>query len=151
VSHLQVPDAVGEIAGWRAWKVISLGRTVWLGSVVSDAAWPRDRYFVATCAGNTEDEHGVPVESCGCGIYAARDRDLLLEMAYGHYEDSDDVRVIGEVALSGKVIVATRGYRAARARQAIVRRTSRLAPRPTTRGLRGPSRAGVLAGLSERR
>ncbi|MFN2490383.1 MAG: hypothetical protein ABR529_11725 [Actinomycetota bacterium] len=77
--------------------------------------WPSRGYYVAECP-DAADDHVAPDEHCTCGIYAARDRKHLSEMAYGLYYHPDDVRVIGEVALAGKVIIATRGYRAERAR-----------------------------------
>jgi hypothetical protein len=37
-------------------------------------------------------------------------------MGYNEYLDPDDPTILGEVALAGKVIVGTKGYRASRAR-----------------------------------
>jgi hypothetical protein len=119
MNDFQIPDLVGEIVGYRAWGVTRVGRIARLTSVIQQAGiWPTNRMLLAKCPGSSDGDQGhvVPDEACSCGIYAARDRDHLLELGYGQYQDPDDIRVFGEVALSGKVILAEKGYRAARAR-----------------------------------
>ncbi len=116
MSNLGVPDAIGPIIGWRAWRVERIANVAILQSVVYDEVpWPPRRYLVATCPGEDESDHVVPEENCTCGIYAARDRPTLIDMRYGDYGPAD-IKVIGEVGLSGKVIVGQYGYRASKAR-----------------------------------
>jgi hypothetical protein len=119
MNNLQTPDLVQEIVGYRAWGVTHVGRIARLTSVIQpESIWPTNRMLLAKCPSNpdADEGHPVPNERCSCGIYAAIDRDHLLELGYGQYQDPSDVRVFGEVALSGKVILAEKGYRAAKAR-----------------------------------
>ena len=116
MDDLGVPDVLGPIIGWRAWRVERVSHVAILQSVVYDRVpWPPRRYLVATCPEEDESDHVVPEEECSCGIYAARDRSTLVGMRYGNYGPTD-LKVIGEVGLSGKVIVGKYGYRAAKAR-----------------------------------
>ena len=50
-------------------------------------------------------EHDAPLESCSCGIYAAKDLETLQHVSGGG-------PVVGEVFLWGKVIPGEKGYRA---------------------------------------
>jgi hypothetical protein len=117
MAGLEVPDVVGPIFGWRAWRVERVGDIARLRSVVFDGTlWPPRRYLVAACPDEGSD-HVVPEEDCSCGIYATKDRSALADMSYGRYTQ-DSLRVLGEVALSGKVIVGEFGYRATKGRPA---------------------------------
>ena len=117
-----MPDLVGELIGWRAWTVERVGPVIRLCSVIRRElnVWPVDRFMVATCeARRSSDDHGdIPGTECSCGIYAARDRDSLLELEYGSFLSTADadMRVMGEVALSGLVVPGEWGWRSARAR-----------------------------------
>jgi hypothetical protein len=51
------------------------------------------------------DEHEAPLESCSCGIHAAKDLETLQRVSGGG-------PVVGEVYLWGKVIPGENGYRA---------------------------------------
>jgi hypothetical protein len=116
VSETLIPE---EIVGWRAWGV-----KLWqlhgpaLYSLYQVTRWPTDAWLYAECArrldGSAAHKGGPPHDGCSCGIYAARDREHLDEQGYA--EDSMYLRVIGEVGLAGRVVVCSRGYRAARAR-----------------------------------
>ncbi len=115
-SPFVVPDVVGEIIGFRAWYVVRLGKTTTrLYSLMSRTKWPTDDFFTASCLYGHEHPEGVPSESCTCGIYVARDRTHLVSLGYNAYDD-ESKRVVGEVAISGKIRVATNGYRAEKAR-----------------------------------
>jgi hypothetical protein len=118
VNDVRVPDSIEPIIGWRAWRIEWVGDELRLMSVTGSVLWPRG-WFVATCVRHERsDKHqrNIPVETCSCGIYAARDRSHLLRMGYNHYVDLDDPTILGQVALAGKVIVGTKGYRASHAR-----------------------------------
>ena len=123
---LRVPDVLGEIIAWRAWELVGTEQTPRLASVTAlriwktvdgepMAIWPTDRFFLARCPnGHVE---GVPVESCSCGLYAAKDMQQLIRLGYGAYgADWQMNKIVGQVALSGKVIEGTQGWRAERGR-----------------------------------
>lgn len=111
----RAPDVAGEIAAFRAWKVEQFyGLPPRLTSLFDpEPVWPHDAWMVATCGSCGDD---VPGEKCSCGIYAARDRLHLVRQCYNRSENDGEIRVIGEVGLAGKVIVAERGWRAEKAR-----------------------------------
>lgn len=120
----QRPDdremVAGEVIGWRAWEVHRLGKLIRLGSVTHSAHWPVADYVYAECNGQRECQFSsdgrVPGEDCSCGLYAARDYEHLTKgLPYAAYDDRAP-RIIGEVAMSGKVIVGTQGWKAERAR-----------------------------------
>lgn len=118
----------GEVIGWRAWEVHRLGKLLRLGSVSHNAHWPIADYVYAECNGKREcyssSDGRVPGEECSCGLYAARDFDHLTkglpyaDYSYGNGGAGDNIKIIGEVAMSGKVIVGTQGWKAEKARVA---------------------------------
>jgi hypothetical protein len=117
-KEIEIPDMVGEIIGWRAWRVnvMSLdGQSVRLQSVTKRTAWLPNQWLHAKCEVGRHPDAKVPVKSCSCGIYAAKHRPHLTGMHYHVYE-IDSTVVIGEVALAGKVVPGTQGWRAEKAR-----------------------------------
>jgi hypothetical protein len=123
-----VPDAIEPIVGWRCWSLTDAGQ---LESLVpfGDRLWLPGERKEATCfppipstlgeASGTEcaeldpdlgdadflRQHHAPLESCSCGIHAAKDLETLqLALLSGP--------VVGEVYLWGKVIPGEDGYRA---------------------------------------
>lgn len=121
---VRVPDVVGEVIGWRAWELVGTDETPRLMSVNAmarfpnsphEAIWPTARYFLARCPnGHIE---GLPVESCMCGLYAAKSMEQLVSLGYGAYGTNGLVdKVVGQVAFSGKVIEGSQGWRAERGR-----------------------------------
>jgi hypothetical protein len=134
---LRVPDLAEPVIGWRYWR-LDRGRDR-LASLTGRAEpWPAGSAFEAACrfarrdrsdsryqvvGGFERASHGAPEEGCTCGIYATRDlKTLRSKMLFGL-----GLMVVGEVALWGKVISATRGYRAQFAyprRLYVVQRTS---------------------------
>jgi hypothetical protein len=117
-----VPDLVEPVVGWRYWR-LDRGRTRLASLTAHAEVWPVGRTFGAACrfarrdrsdaryqvvGGFERARHGAPEEGCTCGIYAARDlKTLRSKMLFGL-----GLMVVGEVSLWGKVISATRGYRA---------------------------------------
>jgi hypothetical protein len=99
-----IPDVAGIITGWRAWHVTTDGL---LESLSQDHVWTPREATVATCG----KRHPVPHEKCMCGLYAARTLDHLAGMGYNGY-GADHFAIVGEVAMWGKVIVGTQGWRA---------------------------------------
>lgn len=117
-KEIEVPDMVGEIMGWRAWRVVPMtsdGKHVRLKSVTNGTVWPTDDWLHATCAVRNHKGEKTPAKFCSCGIYAAKDRPHLTGMHYHVYGIDMNV-VIGEVAMAGKVIPGTQGWRAEKAR-----------------------------------
>jgi hypothetical protein len=115
---VSAPDAVTPVVGWRYWKVTSGG----LASLNVDGGyWPPQAPHDAKCrVGPLAVSHAadvVPHESCGCGIYAARDLETLKQLVYPFLDPLFRRRriAVGEVMLWGRVIEGSRGYRAQRA------------------------------------
>lgn len=109
-----VPDAIGEVFGWRAWIVHGEGNEVRLGSVThSKYRWPPKTFMLAECPMHGIED--IPAQNHSCGLYAAKTREHLLSMTYHRYDEVENV-IIGEVAMSGRVIPGTQGWRAQRGR-----------------------------------
>jgi hypothetical protein len=127
--------------GFRVWRfdrarlaVCSLnapaGRASWMASALAnpEGGWPHDRPLVAVCRrGKAHEDHlpgcdpatceehdPVPGVTCSCGIYVAKDVNVI-----SHYL-CRDAPVLGLVEAGGRVISAERGYRARYARVAAV-------------------------------
>jgi hypothetical protein len=106
------------------------GRATWIASALArpTGGWPHDRPLAAECRrGGPHEDHGpgcdpatckdhdpLPGVNCSCGIYAAKDVDVV-----SHYLRRD-APVLGLVELGGRVISAEQGYRARYARVAAV-------------------------------
>jgi hypothetical protein len=101
-----VPDLAEEYVGWRAWVVVEGPR---LASLPGTPIWEPGQALEAECGRH----HEPPGENCSCGIYAAKSRDRLGEMRYGHYDLWKNlVVVVGEISLWGGVVPAEWGFRA---------------------------------------
>lgn len=123
VEHEVVED---EVLGWRAWDVFNgLPKLPRLGSVSHKYVWPTDHYTVATCGGHNfcelSSDGRVPGERHSCGIYSARDFEhLTRHLPYAQYRAATGggvhTKVIGQIAMAGKVIEGTQGWKAEKAR-----------------------------------
>src|SRR5215831_10824223 len=85
LDGLVVPDLVGEVVGWRAWRVIGTRKLPILSSVVRrNMVWHPDRWTHALCGTDRVCRKGGPVpgERCTCGMYAAATRRQLVELGY---------------------------------------------------------------------
>ncbi len=102
-NRLVVPDRVGAEVGWRAWAIETRGDEILLSSVTRAEVWPARERMEASC----RIGHEPPAKSCGCGLYAASTLEHLQGMDYHRHE-----AVIGQVALWGRVIAGTLGWRA---------------------------------------
>jgi hypothetical protein len=98
--------------GWRVWCVQETASGLRLASVVHDAAWPRGTDLVALC---DLVEHVAPDVECTCGIHAAREPAPLWTYLHGRDEPATVARVLGQVALWGRVVEHEHGWRAERA------------------------------------
>lgn len=116
---LIVPDQVAVEYGWRAWgvrkKETDAGLTL-LQSINGGKHgqpelpfWQPRVPMEAVC----KHDHEVPTEQCKCGLYSAKTLDHLMTMHhYYNYDPARMFKVIGKVALWGKVIEGTQGWRA---------------------------------------
>jgi len=123
MSEIVVPDVLGEIVGWRAWRVVGNPKFPLLGSVShTSTLWHPDRWTLATCGGADTCHRAVgadrriPGESCTCGMYAAKSREQLVSLGYNREADPLHPVFIGEVGLVGKVIPGKQGWRAEKGR-----------------------------------
>lgn len=145
-----VPDAIEPIVGWRYWSLnggrlgsLVQGRdTPWRVGVRKEAkccspfSTLREASETELEASETETtaelppeledveflrEHQAPLESCWCGIHAAKDLDTLRKVA-------GPGPIVGEVYLWGKVIPGELGYRAQYAYPKSLRVVSKGAP-----------------------
>jgi hypothetical protein len=117
--NFRAPDLVGHMEGWRAWNVSAqlprFGTAPKLYSVThSSYYWQPRKLSRAICS---QDPSHVPGEKCGCGFYAAKDLDHLLTLGYSNYdaEASGQFCVVGQLAMWGKVIEGSQGWRAEKA------------------------------------
>jgi hypothetical protein len=117
-----VPDVIGEVIGWRVWRVLHPSdekkirlQSLGAGGAQHSAIWTPGKIMEAFCS----QPHTPPQEKCSCGFYAAITREHLMSMHYHSgfdYDTRTDVLVVGEVAMQGKVIPGTLGWRAQRVR-----------------------------------
>lgn len=121
-----IPDAIEPIRAWRYWRVgpsglTSFNRTVWdrmeLDAECTKGFSKRGLTIVSfgdkpIPAESAVERHSAPHEDCRCGIYGAKDLDTLKSITC----PPENVFVVGEVDLYGKVIPGKMGYRAEKAR-----------------------------------
>jgi hypothetical protein len=109
------------ILGWRAWVVTETAEGLRLGSVLYDEVWTPRTTALATCR-RREDffaeplpPHPTPSADCSCGFHAARDAADALSYLRGRNEPATLCRILGEVALWGRLVETQAGWRAAAA------------------------------------
>jgi hypothetical protein len=104
--------------GWRAWVVTETAGGLRLGSVLHDEIWTPATTALATCRRREElfadppPQHPAPTLECGCGFHAARDPADALPYLRGRDEPATVCRILGEVALWGRLVETEVGYRA---------------------------------------
>lgn len=103
---------IGEVIGWRAWRVVEDDGEARLASVLYEDLWPDGEPLVAHCVHG----HEAPDFECACGIYAAKRRELALPYRIGRDDSRTIGRVLGLVCLSGDVVEHRDGWRASHAR-----------------------------------
>jgi hypothetical protein len=122
---VSAPDYAEALIGWRVWCVVRRGAELRLGSVIQDDVWPIGTPFVARCRAHEPpanrsllrepERHVVPAADCTCGIYAAREPAGAWTYLRGRDDARTVTRVIGRVALWGRVVEHEDGWRAERA------------------------------------
>ncbi len=90
--------------GWRVWCVRETASGLQLASVVHDADWPVGGELTACCV---DGDHG---------IHAARDPAAIWSYLRGRDDPDVIARVLGRVALTGRVVEHEHGWRGERAR-----------------------------------
>lgn len=128
-GKVRVPDFPQTVLTFRVWgfdrtrlMLRSLnappGRAAWVASVFAspEGGWAHDDLLAATCRRGSQhgEDDPVPAKDCRCGIYGARDLNVV-----GRYL-RHDAPVLGVVELGGRVIPAEQGYRAQYARVAAI-------------------------------
>lgn len=119
------PDYAGHILGWRSWLVVRAGSRIRLSSVVHDAIWEPRQELVSECLASSRPllswrrslrSHVAPDAGCACGIYGGREPAVASQyLELGRARWRVVWRVIGLVALWGRVLECERGWRAERA------------------------------------
>ena len=103
----QVPDFAGPFTGWRIWSIEDgYLHSVWGHRTMP---WRPSEPAVAECA----HEHRPADLACSCGLYALATPAGVVESlrTYLNYPGARDF-LVGRVALWGKVVEGTRGFRA---------------------------------------
>jgi hypothetical protein len=112
----RVPDCVEAVVGWRSWVATRDGDAVRLCSPLYGTVWPVGREAVAACSQPALPGHLAPSERCNCGIYAGGSVADATRLDPPGTIGASPVpqRVIGRVALWGKVVECDGGWRAER-------------------------------------
>lgn len=113
------PEAEHEtepILGWRAWRLRLLDAGLRIAPTTPRSAWQPGVAIHAACSGSHTREymvynpelaelHRSPEPGCTCGVHAIKDPARLAR-------SGRSAAVVGRVALWGRVIEHTKGYRA---------------------------------------
>jgi hypothetical protein len=108
-QEFRVPDAVEPIIGWRAWALIGGGGSgPRLSSIGYPCMWLPGEALAAECL-RVSRCMPMPGEECDCGVHALNDLDAVIENIPRPLWPP---LVLGRVALWGRVIAGSRGWRA---------------------------------------
>jgi hypothetical protein len=110
---VRAPDYAEALIGWRVWCVVRTREGIRLASVIKDDVWPESAELVARCL--VDATHAAPVQSCSCGVYAAREPATVWTYLRGRDEPGTIGRVLGRVLLWGRVVEHEHGWRASHA------------------------------------
>lgn len=117
MNGITIPDMSHYIVAWRAWVVPSWCpppppqlrppglRPPGLRSLCTDTWWPYKQAVEAAC--RKGEIHAAPTYSCQCGFWGINDLGALITASVGFC-----ATVLGRVALWGRVVEHTLGYRA---------------------------------------
>ena len=107
---LPVPDRVEPITAWRAWKVFNDAGSWKLKAVGMTGVWEPRKAMEAIC-GASKEKHPAPGYGCECGLWSFTTLDDLVPAL----ENYTDLKVIGKVAVWGRVIECEHGFRSSHA------------------------------------
>jgi hypothetical protein len=109
------PDFIEPVLGWRVWLVVEDLGVLRLASVLYPTVWQPRHEMTARCelAPHARGFHRPPHGECSCGLYAAAALTDAVSYfdGYGQRSRSPVYRVLGRVALWGRVIEGDRGWR----------------------------------------
>lgn len=114
------PDYAEPTIGWRIWDVVGETGDVRLSSLMYRTVWEPGREMAATCRRSLAflpwerlPLHQPPAVDCWCGIYATAH--LAGARAFLTFPTTRPTgyRIVGRVALWGRVVEAEYGWRAA--------------------------------------
>lgn len=108
---MQAPDFCAPIVGWRAWGLVLGADGARLRSPLYEEDWPPGVAFRARCRAGTA--HAAAETACTCGVHASSTAAAAAEYLVGRDEPRVVHRVLGRVALWGRVVEAERGWRGA--------------------------------------
>lgn len=100
----RAPDLCEPLVGWRVWAVSAGGRLL---SPVYDEVWTPLEAVRAYC----RERHEAPRRRCSCGVHATRSPGEAARHLVGRDGPRVVCRVLGEVALWGRVVECERGWR----------------------------------------
>jgi hypothetical protein len=106
------------VLGWRVWVVTETEEGPRLGSVIHEGVWAPGKTALAVCRRHEDvfaevlPAHEVPSAACTCGFHAARDPADAFAYLRGRDERATICRIMGEVALWGRLVETERGWRA---------------------------------------
>jgi hypothetical protein len=109
------------VRGWRVWVVAHTAAGPRLRSVLHDEIWAAGATALAVCRRHDDlfaeplPPHAAPGLECGCGFHAARDPVDALSYLRGRDEPATICRILGEVALWGRLVETEAGWRASAA------------------------------------
>jgi hypothetical protein len=113
------------VHGWRLWFVVAEAGRAGLVSPVYPTLWPVGRPLEAACDARRREplrpwklrppEHAAPDATCSCGVHAVSLPGDLAAYVPSVAGRRIVHRVVGRVALWGRVVEGARGWRAARA------------------------------------
>lgn len=115
------PDLAEPIIAWRSWLVVETPNGLRLHSTARAQVWPPGEPVTAVCRPPSRlvpwprrAPHASPAESCSCGVYAATKLAGALAALdpYARLGWNVRHRIIGQVALWGRVIECASGWRA---------------------------------------
>lgn len=116
----ELSEAV-PVIGWRVWIVTATADGLRLGSVLHEEVWGPGTTALARCRRHDDlfadpvPPHPTPSPHCGCGFHAARDPVDAVSYLQGRDEPATVCRLLGEVALWGRLVETEAGWRAAAA------------------------------------
>jgi hypothetical protein len=99
---------VEPVAGWRVWRLTSVGGELRIAAVARGSVWPVRRPMRARCPEHRGDD--VPGADCMCGLYATS---TLRALARAGVLANPQVGVVGSVEAWGRVVEHDRGTRSA--------------------------------------
>lgn len=113
ISKLEFSLSTEPITGWRAWNIVDFERRGGvsekrLQALGTKPVWEPRQENVAICIQN--GTHEAPWPDCQCGFWAFKDREHVEKALFNTY-GGEQGKVIGQVALWGRVLECTDGYR----------------------------------------